>query len=189
MTTQTRLGTIEQSGSKHVLRYERQLDHSVERVWAALTEPEQIRGWLAAADELDLTEGGAIVLRWLNVPDDRQEWEDRGVELDDDHDPAAPIRGTITRLEPLHLIEYETDQMGLLRWELRGEGSGCALTFTNTIELPEGHPPEQTLAGWHIHLDHLDEVLAGGEIDWSNWTEKYMHRWSAIRERYASALT
>jgi uncharacterized protein YndB with AHSA1/START domain len=181
-----RLGTIEEAGDKHVLRYERQLDHPVERVWAALTEPEQIRGWLAAAEELELAKGGAIVLRWLNVPDDLQEWEGKGVDMPEDHDPAAPVRGTITELDPPHLIEYETDQMGLMRWELRGEGSGCALTFTNTIELPEGHPPEQTLAGWHIHLDHLEEALAGQEADWSNWTEKYMDRWQAIRERYAS---
>jgi uncharacterized protein YndB with AHSA1/START domain len=189
MTTNSRLGTIEKDGDKQVLHYERRLDHPVERVWAALTEPDELRTWLAAADELELTEGGAITLRWLNVPDDPQEWEEQGVEMDDEHDPSTPIRGTITRLEPPHLIEYETDQMGLMRWELRGAGSGCALTFTNTIELREGHPPEQTLAGWHIHLDHLEEALGGAQIDWSNWTEKYMDQWSAIRERYASALT
>jgi len=181
----TRLGTIEQKDGKHVLRYERRLDHPVERVWAALTEPDELRGWLAAAETLELTEGGAIVLRWLNVPDDPQEWEGRGVEVPEDHDIAAPVRGTITRLEPPHLIEYETEEMGLMCWELRSEGAGCALTFTNTVELPEGHPAEQTLAGWHIHLDHLEEALAGQPADWENWTEKYMDRWSGIRERYA----
>lgn len=182
-----RLGTIEEQGSKHVLRYERRLAHPVEQVWAAITEPDELRGWLAAAEELELREGGAISLRWLNVPDDTQEWEEKGIEIPEDHDMHAPVRGTITRLEPPHLIEYETDQMGVMRWELRGDGNGCALTFTNTIELPEGQPPEQTLAGWHIHLDHLDEMLAGHEIDWSNWTEKYMERWEGIRAQYASA--
>lgn len=178
------LGTIEQAGNRHVLRYERQLDHPVEKVWSALTEPAELRNWLAAAEELELTEGGAIALRWLNVPDDIGEWEDKGVDIPEDHDPSAPIRGTITELDPPRLIEYETDQMGLMRWDLSGEGDGCTLTFTNTIELPEEAPPEQTLAGWHIHLDHLEVVLAGGEIDWSNWTEKYMEQWEGIRARY-----
>jgi uncharacterized protein YndB with AHSA1/START domain len=158
-------------------------------VWSALTEPDELRRWLAAAEELELEQGGAISLRWLNVPDDRQEWEEKGVEIPEDHDVAAPVRGTITRLEPPHLIEYETDTMGVLRWELSSEGTGCALTFTNVIELPEGHPPEQTLAGWHIHLEHLDEALAGRQIDWANWTDEYLDSWAAIRERYASAMS
>ncbi len=178
------LGTIEETGGKHVLRYERRLEQPVERVWAALTEPDELRGWLAAAEELDLREGGAIQLRWLNVPDDTDEWQEKGIEIPEDHDMSAPVRGTITQLDPPNLIEYETDQMGLMRWELRGEGNGCALTFTNTMELPSGHPPEQTLAGWHIHLDHLEEALAGQQIDWPNWTENYMERWEGIRARY-----
>jgi uncharacterized protein YndB with AHSA1/START domain len=180
----TDLGTIERAGRRHVLCYERRLDHPVERVWAALTEPDELRGWLAAADELDLREGGTITLRWLNVPDDTQEWTEKGVDLPEDRDISAPVRGTITQLDPPRLIEYETDEMGVLRWELRDEGGACALTFTNTIELPEDSPPEQTLAGWHIHLDHLEDVLAGQEIDWANWTEKYMDRWEGIRARY-----
>jgi uncharacterized protein YndB with AHSA1/START domain len=178
------LGTIEQAGDRHVLRYERRFEYPIERVWAAITEPDELRGWLAAA-EVDLREGGAIALRWLNVPDDTQEWEEKGIELPEDHDPAAPVRGTITRLDPPQLIEYETDQMGTMLWELRADGSGCALTFTNTIDLPDGQPPEQTLVGWHIHLDHLDEALAGEPADWDNWTEKYMDRWEGIRARYA----
>lgn len=178
------LGTVEETGGRHVLRYERRLEHPVERVWAALTQPDELRGWLAAAEELDLREGGAISLRWLNVPDDTREWEDKGVEIPEDHDMNVLVRGTVTRLEPPHLVEYETDQMGVMRWELRGDGAGCALTFTNVIELPDGHPPKQTLAGWHIHLDHLDEALAGQEIDWPNWTEKYMEQWEGIRARY-----
>ena len=183
------LGTIEEQGGKHVLRYERRFAHPVERVWTALTDPDELRGWLAAAEELELREGGAISLRWLNVPDDTQEWEEKGVEIPEDHDINAPVRGTITRLDPPNLIEYETDQMGVMRWELRGESNGCALTFTNTIELPEGHPPEQTLAGWHSHLDHLAAALAGERIDWANYTEKYMDRWAQLRDQYAGALT
>jgi uncharacterized protein YndB with AHSA1/START domain len=179
------LGTIEQAGNKYVLRYEREFAHPVERVWAALTEPDELRGWLAAAEELDLREGGAISLRWLNVPEDTEGWKEKGIEIPDDHDISAPVRATITKLDPPHLIEYESDQMGLMRWELRGAGNGCALTFTNTIDLPADQPPEQTLAGWHIHLDHLEVMLAGGEIDWANWTEKYMEQWEGIRAQYA----
>ena len=182
----TSLGTIEQTGDTHTLRYERRLEHPVEKVWAALTEPDELRGWLAAAEELELREGGVVALRWLNVPDDTKEWEEKGVEIPEDHDISAPVRGTITRLDPPRLVEYETDQMGLLRWELRGDENGCVLTFTNVIELPEGHPPEQMLAGWHVHLDALEEALEGRPADWENWTELHMDEWAAVREQYAA---
>jgi uncharacterized protein YndB with AHSA1/START domain len=185
MTTQ--LGTIQETGGKHVLRYERRLEHPVERVWSALTEPDELRGWLASAEQLELREGGAIALRWLDVPEDTEGWKEKGIEIPEDRDISAPVRGKITELDPPHLIEYETDEMGVMRWELRDDGAGCALTFTNTVELPKGHPAEQTLAGWHIHLDHLDVHLAGGEIDWSNWTDKYMEQWEGIRAQYDSA--
>ncbi|HSJ17292.1 MAG TPA: SRPBCC family protein [Solirubrobacterales bacterium] len=180
---QARLGTIEEVGDKRVLRYERRLDHPVERVWAALTEPDQLALWLAAVDELELVEGGRIALRWLNVPDSPRNWEEHGVELGD-ADPAEPVTGMITELDPPRVIEYDADKMGRMRWELRPEGDGCVLAFTNTIEPPEGFSAMQTLAGWHIHLDHLVDALAGSPVEWSTWTEDHMGDWERIRDRY-----
>jgi uncharacterized protein YndB with AHSA1/START domain len=181
----SRFGTVERTGRMHALRYERRLSHPVETVWEALTEPDRIGEWLAAAEQLELREGGRIALRWQNVPDDSGEWEAEGVEFDD-VDPSAPARGTITKLDPAHVIEYETDRMGLMRWELREDPAGCVLTFTNVVELPDRYR-EQTLAGWHIHLDHLEDALAGRPVEWSTWTEDHMGHWSEIRDRYAAA--
>jgi uncharacterized protein YndB with AHSA1/START domain len=172
-------------GDKHALRYERRLEHPVERVWEALTEPDQLAQWLAAADELELAEGGRISLRWLNIPDSPDEWEEHGIELGD-VDPAEPATGTITELDPPRVIEYDTDKMGLMRWELRADGDGCVLVFTNTIELPDEFPVTQTLAGWHIHLDHLADALAGRPIEWSTWTEDHMADWERIHDAYAA---
>lgn len=180
----SRFGTVERAGGKHVLRYERQLDHPVERVWAALTEPELIGQWLAAAEELDLREGGRITLRWQNIPDDRGAWEAEGIDLEDS-DPSAPITAAITQLEAPRLIEYESDEMGLMRWELQAADGGCLLTFTNTVELPDKQR-EQTQAGWHIHLDHLEDALAGRPVEWSTWTEDHLGRWSEIRDGYVA---
>jgi uncharacterized protein YndB with AHSA1/START domain len=181
-------GVIEQGADgKYVLRYERHLDHPVDRVWAAITEPEQLADWLAAADELELAKGGRVTLRWLNDPD-REEWEKRGVVLPDDYDSHQPAKGTVTLLYPPRAVEYDTDAMGKLRFELRPDDTGCVLTFISTMELPEGFPAEQTLAGWHIHLEHLAEALAGRPIEWSTWTEDYMDRWAEIRDSYAAKL-
>lgn len=102
----TRDGTLETHGGRQVLRFERRLGHPIEKVWAALTEPAELIGWLAEA-EVELEEGGRVVLRWQNT---------------DEEGNRAVMHATITRLDPPRLIEYEGDVHGLLRWELREEG-------------------------------------------------------------------
>jgi uncharacterized protein YndB with AHSA1/START domain len=165
-------GTHETRGGVDVLRFERHLDHQVERVWAALTDPDELVGWLAEA-EIDLVEGGRVVLRWLNS---------------DEEGNQAVLHGTITELDPPRLIEYDSDIHGVLRWELRAEGSGSHLTFTATAELPEDFKTK-VLAGWHIHLDHLEESLDGRPVNWPTWAEDHMGRWRGIQQRYTAAFS
>jgi uncharacterized protein YndB with AHSA1/START domain len=162
-------GTLEHRGDHQVIRFERRLDHPVERVWRALTQPDEIERWLAVA-ELDLVEGGTVVLTWQNTDEDGN---------------TAVARGTVSALDPPHVIEFDTDIHGRLRWELEPDGDGTALTFTAEAQLPEEYEL-QVLAGWHIHLDHLEHVLDGGTIDWPNWDCEHKPDWDGIRDRYAA---
>lgn len=165
-------GVLERLGDdSQVLRFERRLAHPVERVWAALTEPEQLAGWLADAD-IDLVAGGRVELRWLNTDQDGNQ---------------AVARGTITSLEPPRLLEMDTDIHGQLRWQLRPDGAGCVLTFSAAVQLPEDLLPIVS-AGWHIHLDHLADALAGRPIRWPTWTRDYWGRWEELRDGYAGRL-
>jgi uncharacterized protein YndB with AHSA1/START domain len=163
---------MERRGDQRVIRFERRLDHPVERVWRALTEPGEIAAWLAVADPLELEEGGRVVLTWQNTDPDGN---------------TAVARGTVSALDPPRLIEFDTDIHGRLRWELEPDGDGTALTFTAEVELPEEYELE-VLAGWHIHLDHLEEVLDGGSIDWPSWDSEHMPEWERIRARYEEAM-
>jgi uncharacterized protein YndB with AHSA1/START domain len=183
--TATADGTVEKhDDGKVTLRFKRHLDHSVERVWAALTEPDELEGWLAKAD-LELVEGGRIELLWQNKMT-REMVEEYDIKGFEDRDPEEDmvVKGTITRLDPPRLIEYETDVHGLLHWELEEQDGGCLLSFSSTVEIPE-EMRTQVLAGWHTHLDWLEDSLAGHPIDWSDWK---IDRWAAHRERYASKL-
>jgi uncharacterized protein YndB with AHSA1/START domain len=164
-------GTLERRDDRQVLRFERHLDHPVERVWRALTEPDEIAAWLALA-ELDLREGGSVVLSWQNTDPDGN---------------SAVARGTVTALEPPRLVEFDTDIHGRLRWELEPDGDGTTLTFTAQAQLPPDWELE-VLAGWHIHLDHLEAVLDGQTIDWPNWGRDHMPDWERIRERYEARV-
>jgi uncharacterized protein YndB with AHSA1/START domain len=163
-------GTLETREGRHVIRYERRLAHPIERVWAALTEPRELRGWLADAD-LDLVEGGRVHLRWLNT---------------DDQGNRAVADGTVTALDPGRLLELDIDPHGVLRFELREDGDATALTLTVSVPAPnEGIALAR--AGWHIHLEHLADALDGHPVDWPAWQEEHRPRWEEIHAAYAAA--
>ena len=167
MTSTINDGTVEVIDGSYELRYTRHLRHSIEQVWAALTEPEQLVKWLADAT-IDLREGGTVELRWLNT---------------DDQGNTAVARGPIAQLDPPHLIEIDTDIHGRLRWELQRDKNGSLLTFTVRHALPDEYLI-LALAGWHSHLDFLEEALDGKTVDWPNWPRD---RWQAHHDRYLAA--
>ena len=80
-------GTIEQSGEWPVIRFERRLAISQERVWRAITDPAELRRWLAEV-ELSLVVGGKFELRF---------------PFRSDEEPSA---GSVTALEPGRMIEF-----------------------------------------------------------------------------------
>ena len=161
----TDYGTIEAlEGGRYVLCYERQLRHGVDKVWAALTEPEQMEQWWAHASELELAEGGRARLEWLNGP--------------------AVAKGRVTRLEPPTTIEIDTDIHGRLLWELQPDGAGTRLTLTVTAELPDEYLAS-VRAGWHVHLDFLEDALDGRPVDWPNWPKA---RWEKHNEVYEASM-
>jgi uncharacterized protein YndB with AHSA1/START domain len=150
---------------KRVLRFERRLAHSVDRVWAALTRPDQLLGWWGSADELELAEGGKVVMRWLNKDQDGNE---------------VVLHGRVTHFEPPRLIEYDTDVHGVLRFELADDNGATVLRFSSTVEFPDEILP-LVLAGWHMHLNFLAATLAGEPADladlamdeWQQWHDQY----------------
>jgi uncharacterized protein YndB with AHSA1/START domain len=160
----TDYGSIETlDDGRYVLRYERLLKHPIERVWAALTDPQQMEEWWARA-EVELTEGGRARIEWLNSD--------------------AVAEGHVTRLEPRRLIEFDTEPHGRLLWELQPDGDGTQLTLTVTNAIPDEYRA-QTLAGWHVHLDFLEDALDGRPVDWPNWP---MDRWQVHFDRYEASM-
>ncbi len=118
----------------------RELRHSPEKVWQALTDPAHLREWApfdvdgnlgAAGNRVKLTTVGA---------------------------PKPMVSETIvTRADCPSLLEYNWGGQDL-RWELEPLGSGTRLTLWHNIDrrfISWG------AAGWHICLDVLDRLLAG----------------------------
>ena len=114
----------------------RQLRHSPERVWEALTDPAQLREWAPFVVDGSLGTVGAVNMTWVGRP--------------------QPLETKVTRAEPPTLLEY-----GDIRWELEPMGSGTRLTLWHSIDrrfISWG------AAGWHISFDVLDRFLAGDPI-------------------------
>ena len=154
-----------------------------------LQELEEVKGLLLKGQQVGVLTFAEIQLAVAEIDLDESDMEELHgfferyeIELPED-DPGPPVvRGTVTRVDPPRLIEWDTDGHGLLRWELREEGSGCVLTFTNTLPPGADFPLPQSLAGWHLHLDLLADALAGRPADWGNWP---IERWAEARDGYA----
>jgi uncharacterized protein YndB with AHSA1/START domain len=163
-------GTLETVGGRDVLRYERRLGHPIERVWRALTDPDEIVMWLGEA-ELEPNAGGTVVLRWLNTPE------------------QVVARGTVSVFEPPRVLEFDTGTHGVLRWELEPDDDATRLVFSATVPSADRETRLSALAGWHIHLDHLAEALEGRAQDWPRWMDEQLPRWQEHHDRYAERLS
>lgn len=127
---------VHKDGDKWTLILVRQLRHSPEKVWAALTDPAQLREWAPFVVDGSLGTVGAVNITWVGNP--------------------QPLETKVTRAEPPKVLEY-----GDIRWELEASGSGTRLTLWHSIDrrfISWG------AAGWHICFDVLDRFLAGNPI-------------------------
>lgn len=157
-------GTLEPTGPTITVRFERSVSADPETVWAALTEPERLEAWLAAA-EFDAAEGGKVHLVW---PDGQGE-----------------MHGSVTRIVPHAELEYswnETSGSSLLRFELEPAAAGSTLRLEHY-----GTSPDDAAgfgAGWQSHLEALDHVLAGG----TSLPADRDARYQALRPAYEALL-
>jgi uncharacterized protein YndB with AHSA1/START domain len=127
---------VRKDGEKWMLILVRELRHSPEKVWRALTEPAHLREWAPFEVDGGLGAVGTVNLTWMGTP--------------------KPIETTIKRADPPTLLEYSD-----MRWELEPFGGGTRLTLWHNIDrrfISWG------AAGWHICFDVLDRLLSGTPI-------------------------
>lgn len=129
-------GTLFTHDGHWALRFERLLRHPPEKVWRAITEPEQLAGWFPARIEGERAAGAP--LRFVQ----------EGGSMD----------GKIIEHEPPRLFGYTWGD-AVMRFELRPDPAGTLLIFTHTFD--ERPSAASFAAGWHQCLDALTGVLVG----------------------------
>ena len=122
--------------SKWTLVLVRELRHSPEKVWQALTDPAHLREWAPFDVDESLDAVGTVKLTWVGTP--------------------TPIETRVTRADAPKVLEY-----GDNRWELEPSGSGTRLTLWTNIDR---RFISMGAAGWHIAFDVLDRLLGGVRI-------------------------
>jgi uncharacterized protein YndB with AHSA1/START domain len=134
------LARVQKNGENWTLVLVRQLRHSPEKVWRALTDPAQLREWAPFDADGNMGIAGSTV------------------KLNTVGRPTPLISETsIKRADEPNVLEYRWGD-GDLRWELEDFGGGTRLTLWHNIDR---RYISMGAAGWHICLDVLDHALSG----------------------------
>ncbi len=151
-------GRLERDGDRFRLRFDRTLRHAPERVWRALTDDADLAAWFPFDIEGERSPGARLRF----VPRDH---------------PGMAFDGEMTECDPPRLLELRWGEGDVLRFELRPDGDGTALTLLNTFgDVGKG---ARDAAGWHTCLDLLDVRLDGGDAPWES-----RERWAEVHPAY-----
>jgi len=152
------LGRLDRQSDTFTLTFTRKLDHPVDKVWRAVTEPEHLAAWFPQEIVGERRAGAA--LRFVSSAGDA-------------------FDGEMLVFDPPSVMElmWGTDR---LRIELQADGDGTVLMLTDTFgELGKA---ARDAAGWHECLDRLVRVLEGDALP--EWGDV----WRAVHPRYVDAL-
>jgi uncharacterized protein YndB with AHSA1/START domain len=165
-------GSVEAERGRWSLRMDRDIPHSVEVVWAALTKAEQVRRWAPYAPSRDLDVVGDVQLPQA----------EGGEPAEGSAEPGRVLQADRPRLLVLlwggHIVRYELTPAvpGHVRLVLTH-------IFDNREEAPE------YASGWHLCLSALIARLDGQDVPPVAGSAARDHGWEALRDDYAELLS
>ena len=159
-------GTLETIDGRPALRFERRLNHPVERVWRAITEPDELACWFLTAVEWtpEMGETFSARARWARSP-------------------------TSTR----RISSRRTGETSCSASSSSPSPVRCRLVFAHVID--DRKFGAQHAAGWEAHFGRLDALLAGspkgadeGTETWGEIDERYAEKFGLDPEVGRRAL-
>lgn len=155
------LATIEEQSNHHVATFKRQLPHSIDIVWAAITENDKLQKWMSNLEIIDLRKNGEMHFN-----------------MNDGTDAYETI--AITDYAENETLEFDwgTDTV---RFELSSNDEGTFLLLVETLQELTEHTPKD-LAGWHICLNLLTDLLDKKEqlnFPMESWQQRF-HDYSGL---------
>ncbi len=159
--------SVQQAGEKWTVVFVRELRHPPERVWAALTDADQLGEWAPFVADHDLDGPGDVTLTMI------------------DGDTSMALASSVRRAEPPTLLEYLWDT-DVLRWELEPTLSGTRLTLSHTLDDKEMGP--KVAAGWQLCLVVAERLMDGDPVGVIRGRDAMDHGWERLRDAYAERL-
>jgi uncharacterized protein YndB with AHSA1/START domain len=139
----TERGTYVEHDGRPAVRFTRRYPHPAERVWAAVSEPAELRHWFPSRVELEPRAGGRIAFSG---------------------DPNLPeeTSGTVLAYDPPRRLAFTWggDELHLT---VDPDGEGAVLTLLNVLEARD--TAARNAAGWAVCLGELDKHLRGDAAD------------------------
>ena len=133
---------VRKDGEKWTLILVRELRHSPDKVWRALTDPTHLREWAPFDADGSLGTVGTVKLTTVGAP-------------------TLHVSETrVMRADAPKVLEYNWGDNDI-RWELEALGGGTRLTLWHNIDR---RYISMGAAGWHICFDVLDHLLSGTAI-------------------------
>ena len=156
----------------NLLRIHRLLPGPIERVWAYLTESDLRRQWLAAGD-MTPEPGASFELVWHN-DDLAAPAGERPEDMPEEHRMPSQI----VAADPPRKLVIAWRNTGDVTFELEPRGDQVLLTLTHA-RFPTRSSLVNHAAGWHSHLDVLEQIASGREPAQSFWD-----RWRTLQQEY-----
>jgi uncharacterized protein YndB with AHSA1/START domain len=154
---------VRKDGEKWTLILIRELRHSPEKVWQALTDPAHLSEWAPFDADRNLATVGPVKFSLIKAP------------------KPQVFETAVKRAEAPRLLEYSWGGSDL-QWELEPLGSGTRLTLWHNIDrrfIAWG------AAGWHICFDVLERLLAGEPIGRIAGADAMNFEWQRLVAEYA----
>ena len=155
---------IEKDEETWTLVLVRELHHSPEKVWRALTDPAHLREWAPFDADGSLgAVGGKVKLTAVGAP------------------TPQVTETEVRRADPPNMLEYNWGGFDM-RWELEALRGGTRLTLWTNIDR---RFISMGAAGWHICFDVLERLLAGQPIGRIVGPEAMKFGWPRLNAEYA----
>lgn len=139
------------------LTFVRHLGHDIDKVWASVTEPEQLKVWFPTTIEGERAAGAKLTFTFP-FPD------------------APSFEGVMNVYDPPHAMEFVWGE-DVLRIELAPVTGGTRLTLIDTFE--EYEKAARDAAGWHACLDRQQY-----DLDDEPWPYGDDGRWKEVTPYY-----
>jgi uncharacterized protein YndB with AHSA1/START domain len=154
-------GTYLEVDGRPAVRFVRRYPYDVQRVWKAITDPDELRHWFPSPEVSYEPHAGG------------------GIELSGDPN-TEKMPGKVLAFDPPHRFAFDWGE-DELHFTLAAAGEGCQLELLNI--LAGSGQAARNAAGWEVCLDQLRKTIEGspgagprepGALEWTPLLEHYL---------------